>query len=266
MIPFKKVFHIISLSLLSLLLISCGEEGSGNLVVKGAGADVSSRTLLSSFSDDFTNAVDEIRPLVASGNPGSLRLKVYEVLVSPNADCSDAVRVGGDEGVHLDADYQNILGTTKPVLGSGNINGTFNCVIMVASDYIKYTSESDVGASCRPGTEYTGEVCRNGGGNRNFPDASFFSTGNGALEAACADGEQPIPIHLSTISTSTDNAPNAFVPPTSNATGNGINLAGSLVVDGGNISYFKVDGTGKIEDNSGCDMQPPVFSFVTPSN
>ena len=74
-------------------------------------------------------------------NPSSVLLKIYEVRLSPNADCSQAVTI-----------FTNPSGASRdlvqnPTLGSGAIpNGTYQCFMAHISDQIIYTPAASDGA------------------------------------------------------------------------------------------------------------------------
>ena len=188
----------------------------------------------------------------AAVDAASLRLQVYEAWVSVNGDCSNPVQVFSRD----DLGYQEFSGQTN--IGQGEIAvGTYNCVILIMSDNILFTPAANDGAQCVSGTEYTADVC-----NSDNPAALEFPDQSSAV---CSDGDDRVPLYLSTSSTSTSSSGshNPFEPPTGSADADsGFRLDAPLVVSGNTDNYFIVDVSNKIDGSgSSCDMNPPEFSF-----
>jgi len=187
-------------------------------------------------------------------DPSSLKIKLYAIWASTNEDCSNAINIFANES----ADYTNFLGT--PELGSGNIpDGTYECLIMLMGDRIKFTPSESTDTTCVAGTEYTMEICSPGGGTSSQVDLS-------GTRKNCVTGEEKIHLYLSTKSTQSGSAAsgNAFEPPgTSGA--NGLNLGSAFVVSGGAQGVFVADATSGINEQGGaggpCNIEAPLFSF-----
>src|SRR5262245_41303388 len=79
-------------------------------------------------------------PVHALTNPSSAIVKIYEMRLSPNADCSSSVTIFSDpSGTPRDM-VQN------PTLGSGAVpNGTYKCFIAHISDQITFTPAANDG-------------------------------------------------------------------------------------------------------------------------
>ena len=152
---------------------------------------------------------------------------------------------------------------SQPQFGSGVLtDGTYPCVMIEMSDWVKFTPDGNIGAQCTNGTEYTLDVC--GGsdtylkidGTTGTCSGTNGSTGGGRVESK-------VVMYLSTNSTSTNGA-DAFNPPTSgNDASNGFNLPSALIVAGSEVGLFDVNGTGKVDGDSNayCELSPPLFSF-----
>ena len=187
-------------------------------------------------------------------DPNYLNLKVYQFSVSTSPLCTNPITVFEDAS----PSYQNVL--TNPNFGAGQISdGTYPCVMIEFSDNIQYQpSVTSTSLGCDSSTPYTSDVCSSG--------ASTMTDGT---TTTCTAAENRVTMYLSTASTSTTSA-DAFAPPTTiGDASNGFNLASSLVVAGTAVGNFVVNGTNKICDpthdncgGTGCEMQPPLFSFT----
>lgn len=268
----KILAKYLSLLILPFLLSNCGEEGSGNLLVKGAGSTTTARSLVM-FGNELMGSVLEeadgdLLPTSGAISPANLDLKVYEFWISAAADCSNPILVftDGNPSAH------NVLGSVKPDLGKGSPPpGNYPCLIMVMSDNIAFTPTTSDGDSCVANVSATVDVCSaQSGGTYNYPDTLPSGSQGGFVDGSCSGNNEIVPVYLSTSSTQTSGVSghNGFTPPTvSGDSTSGFKLNGPLVVtQDGSTSYFVVDGTNKIvSDNSVCDMQPPLFGFVTPT-
>lgn len=188
-----------------------------------------------------------------------MKLKIHEVLVSTNPDCSNAVSVA----TNATPSFVNFL--SSPTLGSGAVTpATYQCVIFKMSDQFKYTPTANDGDDCVAGTEYTLDLCNSSGG---APSSSVSPTGSAIDCSADATGtvDNTIYMYVTTGSTWTTGPGNPFKPinaATCSSSTCGLQLGAALTLGGRKTSKFVVNGNGKILDSgSRCEMQPPAMSF-----
>jgi hypothetical protein len=235
--------------LLSLLFvfIGCGQQsGDGiQLTVNG-----------SAGASGFLAA----KGIMATQTPSALKVKIYEVWASKASDCSAPEKVIDlAEGVEIDM-------TQNPQIGSGSIeDGTYECLIVVASDQIKVTPSTN-GGSCTAGTEVTQDICL----------TTFSSTLPDGTTTTCGGNPNPpgnlqddtIAIYVSRGSTSTgmgtntqcnpSTSLNPFQAPTSaNDDCNGVNLPSSVTVNGDLTTTFTIDVQNKLDDTL-CTIVPVI--------
>lgn len=222
-----KSIGCLTIILTAAVAISCGGS-SGNVALKGS----------SSTSG------------LALTDATLFKLKVYKVAVSTSNLCTNLQTVYTNNN----PSYATFDGTA---FGSMTVpDGTYPCVVFEVSDVIKFTPASTSGAACIEGTEYSREVCRDGGGSGLLINGDTFT---------CSNGEQRMGIYLSTASTSTgggDDA-NPFTPPTADPDADrGMKLNGAFTVSGTATATFIVDGNDIVDTNGDeCDMQPPQWGF-----
>jgi len=182
------------------------------------------------------------------GTPSVANLNVYQFAISKSKQCEDPIVVFEHE------DGESVDMNDSPELGSGDVaNGAYECVILEMDDLIAFTpSETD--GNCTADEEVEIDVCREGSS----------TTLTDGTEVDCSAGETDrVAVYISTASAGTDEADDAFNPPTKNkGDASGINLDSKLVVSAALTGIFKMDTTDKVESgDDGCDLQPPVFSF-----
>jgi len=91
--------------------------------------------------------------LSANTNPTSLKLTVYEMRVSENTDCSDAVTVFSDPSATA-VDFAD-----HAVFGAGSLpKKTCRCMMFHMSDNMIVVPEADVAPGCTAGTTYTQDI------------------------------------------------------------------------------------------------------------
>lgn len=191
---------------------------------------------------------------VFAANPTELNIKVYQMAVSTNTDCSDPTVV-------FTTDTPETIDMLKgPNVGGGDLpQGTYPCLILTFDDLITFKSDTDTG-SCKAGTTYTLDVCQTGS-----VSATIDSSGNYGAEVACTTDKttpEKVTLFLSTKSTIASGNANTFRQPTGANTGYGLTLNGAWVVGEFGAGTFVVNGNGKvIGTGNPCDMQPPVFGF-----
>lgn len=184
----------------------------------------------------------------ATQNPTELLLKPYKVAVSTSELCTNLQTIYSDDN----ASYVDFL--TSPTIGSGQLSdATYPCVVIEMSSQIKYKPTTTNG-DCTAGTEYTLNVCQN---------SQVSNLIDGTAVTCDGTSDTKIALYISTGSTWTTGAGDPFQAPTSSSdASHGVQLSSALVIDGTSSAKFVVDGTGKIDDSSSCEMNPPSFSFV----
>jgi hypothetical protein len=199
----------------------------------------------------LSSNVMAVMPLDAS----SLKLKVYSVMLSTSALCTNPVTIFSS-AVPTEVDF-----LSTPTLGSGNPDdGTYNCIIIKMSDNIKFKPSTSSG-SCTGGTEYTGDICRtdNSGTTRAPDPGAVASNCTGTGSAPSAD---IVYLYLTT-NPAAGTGGNNFVQPADASSTNGLHLTAPLVISGTATSKFVVNATGKVDGGfSSCGMNPPVFGFA----
>lgn len=239
----QKLNSITLTAAIGFLAISCGDSDStadSDFTLKGS-SEVP--TVLAQSLKKRGN----ISPFAV--DPAELKVKIYKFAVSESELCTNPITVFEDSNPEYQDFYSN------PTIGDGNFDdGTYPCVILEMSDTLKFTPAETEGA-CVEGEEYEINVCRD--------SESKLIDGT---EVNCTNSEQKVALYLSTASTETNGTEghNAFMPPTVDGdSAHGLNLADALVKSGSITGVFVVNGDGKVEENDGCDHQPPVFTFTT---
>ncbi len=186
---------------------------------------------------DISNGVD----------PGYVRVKVYEVRVSPNADCTAGITVFRDAAPSF-SDWTN-----SPTIGSGAIpNGSYPCIMMKMSDNIHYspasTHASWTHGACVVGTDYTLDV----GHDETATDPEGIST---TLGPRGTDNLVWLYIHQGA-----NRALSTWVPA------GGLELTNPLVVSGDRSNTMVFDFSSKVgEEFDGaawqCGCDAPTMSF-----
>ena len=194
--------------------------------------------------------------MAAALNASSLKLKVYSVMISTSALCTNPITI-----------FSSITPTevdflAAPTLGSGNPpDGTYNCIIIKMSDVIKFKSSTTSGL-CNSNIENSTDICRSdNSGSTRAPDAG--GTASSCTGTDAAPISDIVYLYLTT-NTSAGTGGNTFLQPLDANSTNGLPLTAPLVISGTGRSKFVVNATGKVDDASGtsCGMNPPVFGFV----
>lgn len=184
----------------------------------------------------------------------SLKLKVYSVMASTSALCTNPVTIFSKDSP-TEVDF-----ISAPTLGSGNpADGTYQCIIIKMSDNIKFVPSSSSG-SCVAGTEYVLDVCRSdNSGSTAAPDSSTTTSCTGTSSSPASDA---VYLYLTTNSTAGSGG-DTFRQPDSTSSTRGLNLTSPLIVSGSTTSKFVVNATGKVDGSqASCEMNPPVFGFA----
>jgi hypothetical protein len=179
----------------------------------------------------------------ATANPSSTLVKVFEMRVSPNTDCSASISVFKTASPTVSDLISN------PTFGIGAIpNGTYKCLMIHLSDVITFTPAVSDGANCVGGTQYTRDIFR-AGSTSTAPDGTTI-TGTGAVSTPSEDD----PWAYFKIGGS--NGAGCMSPTT------GCALGSPLVVSGDHVGTLVIDFDGKIDGTfSPCDLGPAAMSF-----
>lgn len=225
---------------------------------------------------------------LAVTSPSELKITVYQVSVSLNADCSNPQTIlSSTTGTET-----NFL--SSPSLGSGAIpNGTYNCIMITMDDVIKFRPTANDGATCTAGTEYAIDLCRANGGGQADQDYQSYSdvlVGTTSTSTQCAGTNQivgsggianKVTLYLRTTGLDNNHTDADFVSAwkkgtaaalsnDSNGSNNmgpsvdrphGLQLASPFVVSAAKTGIFYVDATNKVVGGGNCELQPPVFGF-----
>lgn len=210
-------------------------------------------------------------------DPTSLKVKVYQIAVAENADCSDP-QVIFTSTAGSEKDF-----ITNPTLGSGSLaDGTYNCVMITMDDVIKFTPLANDGATCTAGTEYAIDLCRVGEDTDLLESTTTTSTACvGTDQSVSAGGiANKVTLYLRTTSPANNsgdaddvyswkkgtvlaNANGAGNPSVDSA--NGIQLTTGFVVSGTKTGIFYVDASSQVTGaGANCEMNAPEFGFRDP--
>jgi hypothetical protein len=209
----------------------------------------SSWMILSCILSGTANAGSGGGPVPGAVDPGFVKVKVYEIRVSPNTDCTNGIVVARYASPTL-FDMVN-----NPTLGSGTIsNGTYRCVMLRMTNYIHFTpSATDPSwthSVCIPGSDYETNVARNI--TAVDPDGTIHTLGAG-------DPETPIWLYIRS-NAPTTNDTNSFSPV------GGIPLTSPLVVNGDGAHTMVFDFSHRVgegQDNGvwSCGCEAPTLGF-----
>ena len=200
--------------------------------------------------------------LVARGNavidPASVRVKVLELRLSPNADCSQSVSVFSDAS----PSYQDLV--ANPTFGAGSIApGTYKCAMVHISDEVKYVPAANEG-SCVQGTSYTHDMFRTGD-TSVAPDGATIS-GHGD-PGNPNNGVEDFPWYYFSVTGPYDanNLPaNGAALGIALTPAAALKLASPLALTGSETVTFVMDYYGQIDglkSNVFCDVRLPVIRF-----
>jgi len=189
--------------------------------------------------------------LVAAGSPTLLSMNVYGIYLSPNEDCTSAVKVldNGDT-----AEAINFYGT--PTLFSGVVaDGSYKCFIIEADDILSYNVD-DVAVAAHAAcvdtaTTYSSDLYREG----ESDDGLWKNTAGEGIDATGSNmtpGADRVFFFASTDLSAATNGTLAIHP------NQGIALGAALVVPGATTFYADfnngIDESGglcKVEDGAG---------------
>jgi hypothetical protein len=180
---------------------------------------------------------------MATGDPAALRIGVYALYISPNADCSSPVLVQ-DYGAtpHL----TDFVG--NPVLFTGSpAAGAYQCVAVKMSDVIRVVPDTTFGV-CVAGTEYAGDIYREG--QSDWKDVDLNSIVGTGTDSMPADDRVTLIMTRDT----------AAAQARGFSTNQVLTLSSDLVVPAQSTFYW--NGQGTVTDDGGqCGVNPGHPSF-----
>jgi hypothetical protein len=234
-----------------LLLAACSDgtapSGTPSLTIKGATHAPSAGFRTGSLS--ARTASFAVAPSDTMSDPSAVRVGMYALWISQNADCSNAVLVqdNGDT-----AQYKDFVG--NPTLFSGTpAAGSYKCLVFKMSDVIKFESATTF-AQCAASTEYAIDIYRSD--NSADPSSVFKDVDLNPIAASGSDS-MPVDNHVAIVMTRDTSAAIARGFSTNQV----IQLGSDLVVPGS--STFVWGGTGTVRSDTGrpCGLEPGSPSF-----
>jgi hypothetical protein len=228
-------------------------------------------------------------------NPSELLLKVYQIAIAVDDDCSNPIVLHSTPaGVEM-----NFL--SNPDIGSAPLaDGTYNCVMITMDDLIKFRPAATEGA-CTANQQYLHDLCRNQANSNNNVMMSHTDVlmGTTTTNTECAGTSSQgagtvankVTMYLRTTGlgfsdpqsmyvtswmkgiaaigsagTETDNTSPYFgmgVPTV--AVSNGGKLENPFVKNGRTVGVFYADGNGFVGEESGhCGLMGAKFGFRNP--
>jgi hypothetical protein len=183
------------------------------------------------------------------GDPSSIKIGLYALWISQNADCSNAVLVQDNGST---AEYKDFV--AKPTLFTGSpAAGSYSCVAIKMSDVIKFESATAFG-ECATDTEYANDIYRED--NSGDPSGVFKDIDLNPITASGTDA-QPVDDHVTIVMTRDPEAaiargfsPNQVIP-----------LGSNLVVPGSSTFVWGGAGTVRTAPGQGCGLEPGSPSF-----
>jgi len=183
------------------------------------------------------------------GDPSSIKIGLYALWISQNADCSNAVLVQ-DNGAT--AQYKDFV--AKPTLFTGSpAVGSYSCVAIKMSDVIKFEAASAFG-ECATNTEYAIDIYRSdntGDPGSEFKDVNLNPIAASGTDAAPADDRVTIVMTRDPeAAIARGFSPNQVIP-----------LGSNLAVPGSSTFVWGGAGTVRTEPGQGCGLEPGAPSF-----
>lgn len=181
--------------------------------------------------------------LVNTGDPAALRIGVYALYISPNADCSSPVLVQDYGATASVKDF-----VANPVLFTGTpADGAYQCVAIKMSDVIRVVPDTTFGA-CVAGTEYPGDIYR--AGETDWKDVDLNPIIGTGTDSVPADDRVTIVLSRDT----TAAIARGF------STNQTLTLGSDLIIPGQATFYW--NGQGTVVDGGGqCGVNPGHPSF-----
>jgi hypothetical protein len=178
-----------------------------------------------------------------TGDPGALRIGVYALYISPNADCSSPLLVQDYGATAAVKDF-----VSNPVLFTGSpASGSYQCVAIKMSDVIRVQPATSFSV-CDSTVEYAGDIYR--AGETDWKDVD--------LNPIIGSGSDSLPVddHVTIILTRDTLAAQARGFSTNQT----LTLGADLVVPSQTTFYW--NGQGTVTDAGGqCGVNPGQPSF-----
>ncbi len=139
------------------MLVSCGDDNAArDATFTLTGSAV--RTATAWYSPVLDALVPTAR--AAAGDPTSLKLNVYSVWLSANADCTGAVLVADNGATPVESD----LFTNPDLITGSPAAGTYNCMLIQVNDTLQFAADAAAVAANEgcddTTTEYTFDTYR----------------------------------------------------------------------------------------------------------
>jgi hypothetical protein len=237
----RAVHRRIAFGIAAFALAACSSSPTGgseaNLIVRGSSHPVGASIRVQGQDSGWTETI--------VGDPASMSITMYDLYLSPNADCSEAFLA---QSYGTDGEARDF--TQSPTLFQASVPaGSYPCVAIRMSDVIGFTPASS-GGGCQAGTAYTGDIYR------TDSDSSLWRDIHGNPIPATGSDSVPSNDHVTVIfTTDTLAAFSAGFSPDQT-----IWLAHQLVAP--TSATFVWDATNAIvTDGTRCGMNPGVPSF-----
>lgn len=231
------------LAILTVALSACGAESTTLPVVDNPPAPPTPTLVVYGAGAAAASVMEGPDSNAQFGPASSLVLKLYQLHISANADCSSPVLVQDLGATGADRDFM-----AHPVLFSATPStGTYQCVMFTMSDVLKVKTATTFGG-CVAGTEYAGDIYREG--------ESDWLDVNGNTVIGTGTEEVPVDSHVTIF----------FTRDPAAAMARGISehqvveLQSSLIVPG--QSTFVMNAANAVAtDGVRCGLEKPEVSF-----
>jgi hypothetical protein len=182
-------------------------------------------------------------PGTQTGDPGALRIGVYALYISPNADCSSPVLVQDYGATASVKDF-----VSNPVLFTGSpASGSYQCVAIKMSDVIRVQPATTFSV-CDSSVEYAGDIYR--AGETDWKDIDLNPIIGTGSDSVPADDHVTIILTRDTVAAQA----RGF------STNQTLTLGSDLVVPSQSTFYW--NGQGTVTDAGGqCGVNPGHPSF-----
>lgn len=237
------VGRLVAAVIATLGLNACGDATSpiappATLTVTGAAAAPATVANHPNVSASPTDT------MVTNGDPSSIRVGVYTLWISQNADCSapQLVQDHGPSAVQGDL-------MANPVLFSGSpANGTYACILIKMSDVVQFRSASTFG-TCQTDVDYRQDIYRHG--ESDWKDANLNSIIGHGTDGLPVDDQVTLVLTTSLqAAVARGFSQNQVIP-----------LQSPLSVPAASTFYWNGQGTVTSLDGRPCGLEPGRPSF-----
>jgi hypothetical protein len=166
---------IVLLGILGIALSSCSDlkDGAPSVTIIGSASSIAGLS---------------VRSGAASGSPTSMKIQIYQILVSTSTDCSNPVSLIDHGATPVEVNLVN----SPTLVNAAPPSGTYNCLILKMSDVLAYQVDA-MAVAAWPGvcanttTEYRHDIYRTDNGGSVYKDltgALITATGVKATPSA----------------------------------------------------------------------------------